>query len=66
MLCFFRRVVGGAGDAGVLAAKERVSTRLLRTGVDFVKAGGKNPGILLDLTSTERSIVQQALGLAEK
>jgi hypothetical protein len=44
----------------------RLAIRLLRTAVNFVKAGGKNPGILLDLTSTERSILEQALGLAEK
>jgi len=44
----------------------RLSIRLLRTGVNFIKAGGKDPGILLDLTSTERSILEQALGLAEK
>jgi hypothetical protein len=39
--------------------------RLLRTGIDYVKAGGKDPGILLTLTSPERAILQQALGLAE-
>ena len=44
----------------------RLSVRLLRTGANFVKAGGKDPGILLDLTSPERAILQQALGLAEK
>ena len=44
----------------------RLSVRLLRTGVDFVKATGKDPGILLVLTSPERAIIQQALGLAEK
>jgi len=44
----------------------RLSLRLLRTGVDFVKAGGKDPGILLSLTAAERQILKQALGLAEK
>lgn len=44
----------------------RLSVRLLRTGIDYVKAGGKDPGILLTLTSPERAILQQALGLAEK
>jgi hypothetical protein len=29
------------------------------------KAGGKDPGILLGLTSPERAILKQALGLAE-
>ena len=42
----------------------RLSVRLLRTGVDFVKAGGKDPGILLDLTSAEREILKQSLGLS--
>ncbi|MEQ1850751.1 MAG: MarR family transcriptional regulator [Chthoniobacteraceae bacterium] len=44
----------------------RLSVRLLRTGIDYVKAGGKDPGILLTLTSPERAILEQALGLAEK
>lgn len=43
-----------------------LSMRLLRTGINYVKAGGKEPGILLDLTSTERAILKQAFGLAEK
>ena len=43
----------------------RLSVRLLRTGINFVKAGGKDPGILLDLTSPERAILKQALGLTE-
>ncbi len=42
----------------------RLSVRLLRTGIDYVKAGGKDPGILLALTSPERAILEQALGLA--
>jgi DNA-binding transcriptional ArsR family regulator len=44
----------------------RLSLRLLRTGIDVVKARGKDPGILLDLMSTERAILEQALGLAKK
>jgi hypothetical protein len=44
----------------------RLSVRLLRTGINFVKAGGNQPGILLDLTSPERAILVQAFGLAEK
>jgi tetratricopeptide (TPR) repeat protein/DNA-binding transcriptional ArsR family regulator len=43
----------------------RLSVRLLRTAINFVKAGGKDRGILLDLTSTERAILEQAFGLAE-
>ena len=43
----------------------RLPLRLLRTGVEFVIAGGKDTGILLDLTSPERQILKQALGLEE-
>lgn len=42
-----------------------LAMRLLRTGVDYVKAGGKEPGVLLSLSSTERAIVEQALGLSK-
>ena len=42
-----------------------LAVRLLRTGINFVKAGGREPGILLDLTSTERVILKQAFGLAD-
>lgn len=44
----------------------RLSARLLRTGINYVKAGGEDEGLLLDLTSTERSILRQALGLVEE
>jgi hypothetical protein len=40
--------------------------RLLRTGTDYVKAGGKDAGILLTLTFPERAILEQSLGLVEK
>jgi hypothetical protein len=40
--------------------------RLLTTGIKFVKSGGKDTGILLDLRSTERDILEQAFGLAKK
>lgn len=43
----------------------RLSVRLLRCGVDFLKSGGEDPGVLLTLTSVERSILNQALGLEE-
>jgi tetratricopeptide (TPR) repeat protein len=43
----------------------RLSMRLLRTATDFVKTGGKDPTILLDLASPERVILQQAFGLSE-
>lgn len=48
-----------AGDA----PEFKLPLRLLRTGVEFVKSGGKEEGILLDLTSPERSVLRQALGL---
>jgi hypothetical protein len=51
-------------QASVNVPDFRLSVRLLRTGTDFVKAGGREPGILLALTSPERSILEQALGLA--
>ena len=41
----------------------KLPLRLLRVGTDFIKAGGKDPGILLTLTSPERSLLRQALGL---
>ena len=44
----------------------RLSVRLLRTGIDFVKARGKDPGILFSLTSAERAILEQALGVEKK
>ena len=53
-------------DAWEQAASEmpdfRLSMRLLRTGVDFIKAGGERSGVLLSLTSAEREIMRQALG----
>jgi hypothetical protein len=52
--------------AGEDVEEFRLPLRLLRTGIEFVKAGGKDPGILLHLTSAERQIVRQALGLEEK
>ena len=41
----------------------RLSVRLLRAGIEFVKTGGDDPGRLLDLTSPERAILEQAFGL---
>lgn len=43
----------------------RLPMRLLRTSVDFVKAGGKDRTILFTLTSPERALVEQSLGLTE-
>lgn len=48
-----------AGDA----PEFKLPLRLLRVEIDFIKSGGRDEGILLDLTSTERSLVMQALGL---
>jgi tetratricopeptide (TPR) repeat protein len=44
----------------------RLSIRLLSTSISFLKAGGKDRTILLDLASAERSIVKQAFGLLER
>ena len=44
----------------------RLSLRLLRIGIDFLKSGGQDRGILLTLTSPERAILEQALGLTPK
>ncbi len=42
----------------------RLSIRLLSTSISFLKAEGKDRTILLDLASTERSIVEQAFGFS--
>jgi tetratricopeptide (TPR) repeat protein len=52
-------------QAAVSVPDFRLAVRLLRRGVEFVKAGGKEPGSLLDLTIAERTILEQALGLAK-
>lgn len=44
----------------------RLSIRLLGSLISFLKAGGKDHSVLLDLASTERAIVEQALGLVKK
>ncbi len=51
-------------QAGETVPDFRLSLRLLRTAVNFVKAGGKDRTILLDLAAPERAIVEQALGLS--
>lgn len=45
------------------APEFKLPLRLLRTGINFIKSGGNDAGILLSLTSPERSILRQALGL---
>jgi tetratricopeptide (TPR) repeat protein len=44
----------------------RLSLRLLSTSIAFLKAGGKDRTILLDLASAERSIVEQAMGIRQE
>jgi hypothetical protein len=41
----------------------RLPLRIFRAGIDFLKAGGKDRGILLNLNQEERRILEQALGL---
>ena len=41
----------------------RLPLRIFRTGIDFLKSGGKDRGILLDLNQEERKILEQALKL---
>lgn len=43
----------------------RLSIRLLRTAVNYLKAGGEDSGALLDLTAPERAILEQALGIGQ-
>ncbi|MGZ8157895.1 MAG: tetratricopeptide repeat protein [Methylobacter sp.] len=41
----------------------RLPLRIFRTGIDFLKYGGKDRGILLDLNQEERKILEQVLAL---
>ncbi|WP_366759774.1 tetratricopeptide repeat protein [uncultured Thiodictyon sp.] len=41
----------------------RLPLRLFRTGVDFLKAGGTDRGILLDLNQEERKLLEQVFNL---
>jgi hypothetical protein len=43
----------------------QLSLRLLRVGIAFVQSGGRDLTVLLEVPSVERSILRQALGLAE-
>jgi len=43
----------------------RIPLRLARVGIDFIIDGGKDTDILLTLTSAERDILKQALGLSD-
>jgi len=44
----------------------RVPQRIFRTGINFLKSGGKDRGILLDLNQDERMILEQALGFTDE
>ena len=50
-------------DAGKGIDAFRLARRIFRTGIDFLKAGGADPGILLDLNQEERSLLQELFGL---
>jgi tetratricopeptide (TPR) repeat protein len=50
-------------EAGKDMPAFRLPLRIFRTGIDFLKTGGKDRGVLLDLKQEERRILQQALGL---
>ena len=50
-------------EAGKDLPAFRLPLRIFRTGIDFLKTGGKDRGVLLDLKQEERRILQQALGL---
>jgi tetratricopeptide (TPR) repeat protein len=41
----------------------RLPLRIFRTGVDFLKAGGTDRGVLLDLNQEERKLLEQVFGL---
>jgi hypothetical protein len=44
------------------APEFQIPLRLLRVAVEFIKSAGKDPSILLRMTSPKRSILRQALG----
>ncbi len=50
-------------EAGKEIDTFRLPLRIFRTGIDFLKSGGKDRGILLDLNQEERKILEQALNL---
>ena len=52
-------------QASVSLDEFKLPLRLLKTGINFIKTGGKDTGALLDLTFTERQILHQAFGLTE-
>jgi len=52
-----------AAGAGCEALK--LPLRLLRTGIDFLKAGAQDRSVLLDLNQEERQILAQTFGIGE-
>ena len=48
-----------------VARRDRLPLRIMRVGIDFIIAGGKDTGILLTLTNPEREILKQAFGLSD-
>ena len=52
-------------EAGEAIDALRLPLRIFRTGIDFLKTGGKDRGILLDLNQEERRLLEQALSLSK-
>ncbi|MFD2113304.1 hypothetical protein [Thiorhodococcus fuscus] len=50
-------------EAGQDSEAFRLPLRVFRTGIDFLKAGGSDPGILLDLNQEERKLLEQLFDL---
>jgi tetratricopeptide (TPR) repeat protein len=50
-------------DAGEGIHAFRLALRIFRTGVDFLKAGGTDRGVLLDLNQEERTLLAQVFAL---
>jgi len=53
-------------EAGRNIEAFRLPLRIFRTGIDFLKSGGKDRGILLDLNQEERKILEQVLILEDE
>jgi len=50
-------------EAGQDSDAFRLPLRIFRTGIDFLKAGGSDPSILLDLNQEERALLEQLFDL---
>ena len=53
-------------EAGDGIPEFRLPSRIFRAGIDFLKSGGANRGVLLDLRIEERRLLEQALGLDDE